>query len=411
VVYELGQAIIEHSAPSQSDGLVNVALVEGENGIMIEVSDGASPATWGRHEGYLQSRNVPDELSLDTFGRAYIDYSAQPERSIIGRVTKFVYDDGRKIKPFESYLLGDWVGWYVDDFQVVRVKGITVEEDSDTGEPSYTLDLNNILLERQIRMNQQLSRVSMNSADSPLTSTGDKPPLTELPAHNHSHTTLMDLDNDDHPQYLNEQRHSEVDHSMIVYTLPQATATVLGGVKAKAKTTESGEVAIDGTTGKLYAPSGGGSYTLPQATGSTLGGVKAKAKTSETGEVAIDGATGKLFAPESAYTLPQADATTLGGIKAKAKTSETIEVAIESATGKLFVPAPDEAENGIPAGGAAGQILSKVNSTDYNTEWVDNPSAFSVAVAGGYSGDEEDFETDLASIEGLAAAIAAIVGA
>ena len=69
-----------------------------------------------------------------------------------------------------------------------------------------------------------------------------------------------------------------------------------------------------------------------------------------------------------------------------------------------------EAANGIPAGGTTGQILSKINSTDYNTEWVDNPSAFSVAVAGGYSGDEEDFETDLASIEGLAAAIAAIVG-
>jgi hypothetical protein len=41
------------------------------------------------------------------------------------------------------------------------------------------------------------------------------------------------------------------------YDLPQATETVLGGIKAKAKTTEASEVAIDTTTGKLYAPSGG----------------------------------------------------------------------------------------------------------------------------------------------------------
>ena len=109
--------------------------------------------------------------------------------------------------------------------------------------------------------------------------------------------------------------------------------------------------------------------------------------------------------------VPQATETTLGGIKAAERTSESAEVKIDPATGKLFVPAPDEAANGIPAGGTTGQILRKINSTDYNTEWVDNPSAFSVAVAGGYSGNEENFETDLASIEGLAAAIAAIVGA
>ena len=37
-------------------------------------------------------------------------------------------------------------------------------------------------------------------------------------------------------------------------TLPQASETTLGGVKAKPRTTESVEVAIDDTTGKLYIP-------------------------------------------------------------------------------------------------------------------------------------------------------------
>lgn len=38
------------------------------------------------------------------------------------------------------------------------------------------------------------------------------------------------------------------------YALPQATETDLGGIKAKAKTTESSEIAIDTATGKLYGP-------------------------------------------------------------------------------------------------------------------------------------------------------------
>lgn len=85
------------------------------------------------------------------------------------------------------------------------------------------------------------------------------------------------------------------------YVLPQATENVLGGVKAKEKTTESVEVAIDSNTGKLYVPEqsgGSGSYVLPQATENALGGVKAKAKTTETVEVAIDTTTGKLYVPE-----------------------------------------------------------------------------------------------------------------
>ena len=40
---------------------------------------------------------------------------------------------------------------------------------------------------------------------------------------------------------------------------------------------------------------GGSSYTLPQATETTLGGIKAKPRTTETTEVAIDAATSKLF--------------------------------------------------------------------------------------------------------------------
>lgn len=73
----------------------------------------------------------------------------------------------------------------------------------------------------------------------------------------------------------------------------------------------------------------------------------------------------------SSYDLPQATDAVLGGIKAKAKTTETSEITIDPATGKLYGPAPDAAANGIPQGGTAGQVLSKIDGTDYNATWRD----------------------------------------
>lgn len=136
--------------------------------------------------------------------------------------------------------------------------------------------------------------------------------------------------------------------------LPQAAETVLGGVKAKARNAaDTQEVHIDPDTGFLYtAPgSGGGNgdgegYTLPQATAEVLGGVKAKPReATDTQEVRVDPETGFLYtAPggggngdEEGYTLPQAAADTLGGVKAVAKTTETTPVAIDE-NGQLFVP-------------------------------------------------------------------------
>ncbi len=57
------------------------------------------------------------------------------------------------------------------------------------------------------------------------------------------------------------------------YTLPQANATALGGVKANPKTDEDTQpVNIDAATGLLYTKAGGGTELVP-ATDTTLGGV------------------------------------------------------------------------------------------------------------------------------------------
>ena len=68
-------------------------------------------------------------------------------------------------------------------------------------------------------------------------------------------------------------------------------------------------------------PSGGGEggsdYTLPQASENTLGGIKAKAKTTETVEAAIDTATGKIYVP----TYPTSGGSGSGGYDISSQTA------------------------------------------------------------------------------------------
>ena len=75
------------------------------------------------------------------------------------------------MKPFESYLIGDWIGWNIPPegadelgFEgVLRVCGITVSEDDDTADLSYTLELHDTMLEHEIRLNQKVERMSQYS--------------------------------------------------------------------------------------------------------------------------------------------------------------------------------------------------------------------------------------------------------
>lgn len=80
------------------------------------------------------------------------------------------------------------------------------------------------------------------------------------------------------------------------YTLPVATAIVLGGVKQGSGVTIGGDGTISATP-----------YNLPTATDSVLGGVKVGSG------LAIDG--GGVLSATYSYTLPTASSSVLGGMK------------------------------------------------------------------------------------------------
>lgn len=80
-----------------------------------------------------------------------------------------------------------------------------------------------------------------------------------------------------------------------VGALPKTTTSLPNPKKIKFTGAVTDE--YDGSTEKTINIPTGNTYTLPQATEVVLGGIKAKTKTNETVEVAIDTTTGNLFVP------------------------------------------------------------------------------------------------------------------
>lgn len=238
VKYRPGQAIIKHQNQSDSTSVTNALLVEGVGGSLIETNHPTSQNDWGRREGYLQARNISNDWAkLQDYGQMFLRSAAQVSWGIQGTVIKFVDSQGNKLKPFETFMQGDWIGWYIPPEGAdtagfdgkLRVKGITCEEDDETGAVSYVLELNNIMLEHEIRMSQLIERMSMYTQNSPLAA-----PSTESPAgisHNHTHSLILGLDADDHKQYYNEARHAADLHSAIsrVSSLNTSGANALTG--------------------------------------------------------------------------------------------------------------------------------------------------------------------------------------
>jgi len=241
IIYRPGQAILRTQKQTDSSKMTNALLVEGENGALVETTHPTGQSSWGRREGYLQARNMADDWAkLQDYGQLYLKSAALVNWGIQGTVLVFINSKGQRLKPLESFLLGDWIGWTIPPegsdtvgfSQSVRVKAISCEE-ADTGLLTYTLDLNNVLLEHDIRMNQMVERMAMFTQNSPLSAQSTQTPANK--DHNHSHGDLNSLSGDDHPQYLNGDRHAADAHSGIAR---------VSGIKTPGSNTLTGEITI-----------------------------------------------------------------------------------------------------------------------------------------------------------------------
>jgi hypothetical protein len=58
-----------------------------------------------------------------------------------------------------------------------------------------------------------------------------------------------------------------------------------------------------------------------------------------------------------------------------------LNVTLETFAGTEGPPGPaGPAGQGVPVGGTAGQVLAKIDSTNYNTQWVTPPSSIVAAL-------------------------------
>jgi len=169
VVYRPGQAILSHQHQIDTSKLVNEILVEGKEKQLAISTHPESAYTFGRREGYLSANNIQSGLS--EYGDAYLKRMALPQWGIQGTVAKFADENGYKLKPLETFGIGDWIGWNIPPdghdpvgfSDKVKVRGITVSENEETGALEYTLDLNNTMLEHEIKMNQKVERFTQFS--------------------------------------------------------------------------------------------------------------------------------------------------------------------------------------------------------------------------------------------------------
>ena len=169
VIYRPGQAILSHQHQIDTSKLVNEILVEGKEKQLAISTHPESAYTFGRREGYLSANNIQSGLS--EYGDAYLKRMALPQWGIQGTVVKFADENGYKMKPLETFGIGDWIGWNIPPdghdpvgfSDKVKVRGITVSENEETGALEYTLDLNNTTLEHEIKMNQKVERFTQFS--------------------------------------------------------------------------------------------------------------------------------------------------------------------------------------------------------------------------------------------------------
>ena len=139
------------------------------------------------------------------------------------------------------------------------------------------------------------------------------------------------------------------------YTLPQATTTVLGGVRV-----DGTSITIDPSNGQISAaPSG---YTLPVATNGTLGGVMIGAGLSITSSGVLS---------TTVQSIPVASATILGGIKIGSG------LAIDSSTGIASVDLPTASATvlgGVKVGSGLSIDSSGILSTSSSAISIASPT-------------------------------------
>lgn len=149
--------------PEQRDSrnLRTVAIVKGDEGACVEVVDAAAVATWGRRPMVVSVSGIVDAGTLTVIGTSSLAQNAKVRSE---RTIKYPIVVGSTLVPFRDYAVGDWV--YNDMSgtpERVRVRQLTIEQESDEKPPSCTATLNDLFLEAEIALARQITGITGGS--------------------------------------------------------------------------------------------------------------------------------------------------------------------------------------------------------------------------------------------------------
>ena len=251
VVLEPVTGLLEHTRVIKGASIVTSLLGEGADGEISVQEDTPAINEYGRREGYLMARDLSD-INLVYYTNKTLYLHNSPEWS--DQISVDVYP----FAPFVHYDVGDYValrepsadgltigaqGTPIDATSPigtsVRVVAITISAD-DNGKIETALDLNDFILDQEVKLQQWMDNLSHGSVDTTLSSESSEPKAaydhnhdadySDI-AHTHEHSDLTGLGDDDHTQYLNTTRHDSDDHSGLAFvaSLKKTAGTALTG--------------------------------------------------------------------------------------------------------------------------------------------------------------------------------------
>ena len=172
VVLRYGQSLTEAPEQVSAERLASVALVEGDNGLLIERSNAGAVTSFGRLETSLTASGIDDTAVVSTLGDAYLANIASPARQLTVGIAFF---DGAP-RPLDDFKVGDYVYTATTGgVERVRVRQITISMSG--GVISATATLGDRIFENEIRSTRQLSSISSGSV-----SLGNGGLVTQSPA-------------------------------------------------------------------------------------------------------------------------------------------------------------------------------------------------------------------------------------
>lgn len=158
VVLRYGQSLTEAPEQISAERLASVALIEGDNGLLVERSNSAAVTSFGRLETSLTASGIDDALVVNDLGDAYLANISNPVRQLTVGLAFF---DGAP-RPLDDFNVGDYVFTATSGgVERVRVRQITIS--MSNGIISATATLGDRIYENEIRNARQLNSISSGS--------------------------------------------------------------------------------------------------------------------------------------------------------------------------------------------------------------------------------------------------------